>query len=263
MRAADDGFRWMQVIASQRIAPRMQRLRLRGGDLARFDTSANLHVRLHVPIRSGSASASPAAGRDGTPFDDPAAVATRYYTIRRIDAAAGWVDIDFVLHDAPGPAGDFARGARLGDVCGMSGPCGLGVKPARYYLLAGDATALPAIARIAENLPSGAAGAIFIEVDTPEDRLPLEAPPGILCHWVYRSLVADRSFTAQIEDAIATMAGNPEKHFAWIAGEFSTYEALRGPLKAIAKARSICVPYWRRERTLGHCPEADIAKRLA
>lgn len=78
-----------------------------------------------------------------------AVAATRYYTIRRIDAAAGWLEIDFVLHEAPGLAGDFARLARPGDICGMSGPCGLGVKPAGHYLLAGDETALPAIAMTA------------------------------------------------------------------------------------------------------------------
>ncbi|WID99544.1 iron chelate uptake ABC transporter family permease subunit [Bosea vestrisii] len=59
-----------------------------------------------------------APGPNGRPlaYLDMTAVATRYYTIRRIDAAAGWVEIDFVLHEAPGPAGDFARFARPGDI---------------------------------------------------------------------------------------------------------------------------------------------------
>lgn len=244
MSAPDDGFRCMRVIASHRIAPRMQRLRLAGDDLHRFDTDANLHVRLHVPALPDSA----AAERNGQPFDDPAALATRYYTIRRIDAVAGWVDIDFVLHEAPGPAGNFARYARPGDICGMSGPCGLGVKPARHYLLAGDETALPAIARIAETLPGEAAGEILLEVDGPEDQLPLTCPSGMACRWIFRrdaAMCREADFVARVADAVLeTSLGQPD-HFVWIAAEFAAYEALRPALKAIAKPRSICVPYWR------------------
>jgi NADPH-dependent ferric siderophore reductase len=178
MMAVKGSFRWMQVVATTRIAPRMQRLRLEGEALERFDTDSNLHVRLHVPAGPGVRLASPPPGSEAFPplRTGIAEIATRYYTIRRIDAAAGWVEIDFLLHEAPGPAGDFARVASPGDICGMSGPCGLGIKPAGHYLLAGDEAALPAIARIAEGLPASARGAIFIEVDTPEDRLPLTIP---------------------------------------------------------------------------------------
>ncbi|WID95351.1 SIP domain-containing protein [Bosea vestrisii] len=127
----------------------------------------------------------------------------------------------------------------------MSGPCGLGIKPAGHYLLAGDETALPAIARIAERLPASALGAIFIEIDTPEDRLLLTVPPGISCQWIYRRegyVSADADFTAQVERSIAA---GPMDHFVWIATEFAAYQALRRSLKAIAKPRSISVPYWR------------------
>ncbi|WP_370577111.1 siderophore-interacting protein [Shinella sp. PSBB067] len=41
------------------------------------------------------------------------------------------MDVDFVLHDAPRPAADFARRAKVGGICGISGPCGLGAKPAK------------------------------------------------------------------------------------------------------------------------------------
>lgn len=248
--AVKGSFRWVQVVATTRIAPRMQRLRLEGEALERFDTDSNLHVRLHVPAGPGVRLASPPPGSEAFPplRTGIAEIATRYYTIRRIDAAAGWVEIDFVLHEAPGPAGDFARVASPGDICGMSGPCGLGIKPAGHYLLAGDEAALPAIARIAEGLPASARGAIFIEVDTPEDRLPLTIPPGMSCEWICRRekwASAEVDFIAQVEQAIATTAAGPADHFVWVAAEFSAYEALRRSLKAIAKTRSICVPYWR------------------
>lgn len=236
MTLEKDGIRRMQVVGSTRIAPRMQRLRLAGEALEPFDTDANLHVRLHVPVDTTE------------PGEQELGFATRYYTIRRIDAAAGWVDLDFVLHEAPGPAGDFARSARIGDLCGMSGPCGLGIKPAARYLLAGDETALPAIARITEKLPADTTGIVLIEVDGPEDRLELTAPVGMDCRWIYRRadhVAEGAGFIAQVAQAIAATAAGPKDHFVWIAAEFTAYEALRAPLKAIVKARSICVPYWR------------------
>lgn len=243
----DGSFRWMRVAASTRIAPRMQRLRLEGEALGRFDTDSNLHIRLHVPASPGERLAQPDLGSRPIASSDTA-VATRYYTIRRIDAAAGWLEIDFVLHEAPGPAGDFARLARPGDVCGMSGPCGLGIKPAGHYLLAGDETALPAIARIVEGLPASALGAILIEIDIPEDRLPLTVPPGMSCRWICRRercASADANFVTEVERAIAMTAAGPKNHFVWVAAEFGAYEVLRRSLKVIAKPRTICVPYWR------------------
>lgn len=246
MKLADDGFRWMRVAASTRIAPRMQRLRLTGEALERFDTNDNLHVRLYVPadptIRFPETTKGP---REGLLAVE---AATRYYTIRRIDAAAGWVDIDFFLHEAPGPAGDFARDARVGDVCAMSGPCGLGIKPAESYLLAGDDTALPAIARIAESLPRDATGTILVEVEGPEDRLPFSVPPGMSRQWLFRGTsngLAASDFIRHVKRSIAAVPGGWPNQFVWIACEFAAFEKLRETLKAVSKARSICVPYWR------------------
>ena len=38
----------------------------------------------------------------------------RTYTVRRFDAAAGELDVDFVLHEGHGPAAAWARDARPG-----------------------------------------------------------------------------------------------------------------------------------------------------
>jgi len=212
--------------------PALGVLRLEGEALERFDTTANLHVRLHLP-------ASPAT----------AAVVTRYYTIRHIDTAAGWVDIDFVLHEAPGPGGDFARLAKVGDICGMSGPCGLGAKPAPFYLLAGDETALPAIARIAETLPVQARGKIILEIGGREDQIDFRHPAGIAVSWLYRGETAVEEqglFTKNLAQALAEVESRRDS-FVWIAGEYSAVMPLRTPLKRSHAKRSLCVPYWRAE----------------
>lgn len=252
MNRKDDGFRMMRVVAVERIAPRMQRLRLAGDDLAHFDTLKNLHVRLHVHDR-----AEGVAGETGMSADSSSRrkgglsnIVTRYYTIRRIDADAGWLDIDFVLHEDAGPACDFALHAKPGDVCGISGPCGLGVKKASQYLLAGDETALPAIARIAETLSCDVQGSIVIETHGLEDRLPFIAPAGMSIEWIDRQPRdhgLGQGFIELVTGKIDIVAAGHDP-FIWLAGEFSAYQAFRPHLASIPKSRSINVPYWRSER---------------
>ncbi|WP_454818787.1 siderophore-interacting protein [Labrys neptuniae] len=250
MSKKDNGGRMMSVVAVERIAPHMQRLRLAGDDLAHFDTLGNLHVRLHVQDRPDAISGMPDRGTYGSAHRKGRSsnVVTRYYTIRRIDAAAGWLDIDFVLHDHAGPACNFALQAKPGDICGISGPCGLGVKKASRYLLAGDETALPAIARIAETLPPDAQGDIVIETWGPEDRLPFTAPAGMSIKWVDRwplDQEPGQGFIEPVREKIEVCAGGKD-YFIWLAGEFCAYEAFRPYLAAIPKPRYINVCYWRR-----------------
>jgi NADPH-dependent ferric siderophore reductase len=250
MSRRDDHLRMMKVIAVERIAPRMQRLRLAGDDLGHFDTLKDLHVRLHVPDQTEGMAGFDAAGGSRRKGGLPKIV-TRYYTIRRIDADAGWLDIDFVLHEDAGPACDFARHAKPGDVCGISGPCGLGVKKAAQYLIAGDETALPAIARIAETLPRDVRGSIVVETHGPEDRLPFSAPAGMSIEWIDRrpgEHGSGQDFVELVTGKIDAVAGGDL--FIWLAGEFSAYQAFRPHLASIPKSRSINVPYWRSERSL-------------
>ncbi|MEW9307377.1 siderophore-interacting protein [Labrys neptuniae] len=250
MSKQGDGFRMMRVVGVERIAPHMQRLRLAGDDLVHFDTLGNLHVRLHVEARHKAEAGTPVEGAGDGPRRKGASsnVVTRYYTIRRIDAATGWLDIDFVLHAHAGPACNFALQAKPGDICGISGPCGLGVKKASRYLLAGDETALPAIARIAETLPPDVRGDIVIETCGPEDRLPFAAPAGMTIRWVDRwprDRGPGRGFIESVREKIEVCAGSKD-YFIWLAGEFGAYEAFRPRLAAIPKPRYINVCYWRR-----------------
>lgn len=241
---ADDGFRFMTVLASHRIGPHAQRLRLSGNDLARFDTFANLHLRLYVPDEPGQALTRPVLGLDGRPRLSGCAM--RYFTIRDIDAAAGWLDIDFVLHEAAGPACNFACRAKPGEFCGISGPCGLSVKPARRYLLAGDETALPAIARIVKSLPVETEGLILVDTHARDARVDFDRPPAMALRWLNGSLPGEEhGFVPAVSRAIAATVAATDDHFIWIAGEFSNCMALRPCLGKIQKARQLNVPYWR------------------
>ncbi|MBM7328994.1 siderophore-interacting protein [Agrobacterium sp. S2] len=129
------------------------------------------------------------------------------------------MDIDFVLHEDAGPACDFARCARPGDICGISGPCGKSVKPAKHYLLAGDETALPAIARIAKSLPDDANGLILIDTHDTFGTLEFNIPSGMARRWISRRLEEEpEEYIQSVSRAIAQIAAESDDHFIWIAG---------------------------------------------
>jgi NADPH-dependent ferric siderophore reductase len=239
----NSNFRAMHVLSSTRIAPRMQRLRLTGTDLHHFDTDANLHARLHIPVRSDANSLQ--SFRAFIVAESPEGrelLATRYYTIRRIDTHARWLEIDFVLHDTEGPACRFACTAKPGDICGLSGPCGLGTKKADRYLLIGDETALPAIARMRENPRHAAAARIFIFADPESYRSSLPGSMASNMTWIPGK---DRhSFLARLDALRRTLDCPGDPHFVWIAGERTLISALNPLLSLAAKSRQLCVPYW-------------------
>lgn len=249
-------FREICVTAVRDLTPRLRRITFRGRDLGRFATPDNLHVRLYLPPPGPEAPSWPRPGPDGrTLWPDPdRRPAVRYYTVRRIDPDKGELDIDFVLHpdgiSEGGPGVGFARRARPGDLCGMSGPGGLGIRPASWYLLAGDETAVPAIARILEDLPGDARGTVLIEVEEVVDELPLRAPAGVTVRWLHRRGAGGRQVADPLVAAVQslTLPADTASLFAWVACEFDDLARLRDHLRGcgIARDRMLAVAYWRR-----------------
>lgn len=247
-------FREIRVTAVRDLTPRLRRITFRGRDLGRFAGSDNLHVRLYLPPPGLEVPSWPRPAPDGRPVlpEPERRPAVRYYTLRRVDADAGALDIDVVLHGDDGHSGEapgagFARRARPGDLCGMSGPYGLGVSPASWYLLGGDETALPAIARILEELPGDARGTALIEVEDATDELPLQAPAGVAIRWLHRRSAAAARPLVEAVRAL-TLPADSATLFAWVACEFDDLARLRACLRGrgVDRDRMLAVAYWRR-----------------
>ncbi|MDY0829233.1 siderophore-interacting protein [Microbacterium sp. BG28] len=189
----------------------------------------------------------------------------RTYTVRRVDPASREVDIDFVLHHDPGPAGAWAEAAVAGDELVIVGPdqrspdshLGIDWHPgsARRLLLAGDETAAPAIAGILESLQGDTDVDAFIEVPSQQDALPISTHARVT--WLGRDerahgevlIAAVTSWAHAAGDALARAAAprpqeledvdvdrellwdSPEdsegEFYAWIAGESQTVKTLR------------------------------------
>src|ERR1700751_1476381 len=102
----------------------------------------------------------------------------RTLTVRRADPAAREIAIDVVVHGEHGAAGLWAATAEPGQPVYLMGPSGAySPDPAAdWHLLAGDESALAAIAAALESLPPDAVAQVFVEVAGPDDEIELRSP---------------------------------------------------------------------------------------
>ncbi|MFJ4208368.1 siderophore-interacting protein [Paenarthrobacter sp. NPDC089675] len=152
---------------------------------------------------------------------------TRTYTIRWVDLAARELAIDFVVHGDEGLAGPWAAAAQPGDSLTFTGPGGAynPAPEADWYLFAGDDAAIPAIAASIEALSPDARGVAFLEVDTADDVLPLNAPTGLEIRWLYRN-----GLQAGSSDLLLDAVRNVE----WLPGRVDVFaHGERGYMKGL------------------------------
>jgi NADPH-dependent ferric siderophore reductase len=110
----------------------------------------------------------------------------RDYTPRRFDPAKGELTIEFFLHEG-GVASDWAATAQPGQRAIIAGPRGSLVVPTDYdwHLLIGDDTALPAVARRLEELPSDTVAQVLLFVTDSADRRQLRSRSIFNVSWIY------------------------------------------------------------------------------
>jgi NADPH-dependent ferric siderophore reductase len=186
----------------------------------------------------------------------------RTMTVRHADAAARELTLDIVVHGEHGIAGTWAATAEPGQPIYLMGPSGAYAPDpaADWHLLAGDESALPAIAAALEALPPNAIGKAFIEVAGQEDEIPLTAPEGVEVSWVYRGGRADlvpedrAGDFAPLIEAVTTALWLPGQVQVFIHGEAQTVmhnlrPYIRKERGVDAKWASSISGYWRRGRT--------------
>jgi NADPH-dependent ferric siderophore reductase len=177
----------------------------------------------------------------------------RSYTVRRHDPRTHEIDLDFVLHgglrdtDAPGSA--WAATARPGDPLILVGPSPAHRLGPGEHLLAGDETALPAIAALLAELPADASARALIEVADAAEEQPLAGDDRVEVTWLHRDGAApgqpDRLLAAVRE---LELPGDTQ---VWAAGERGAMLALRSHLQGaggLPRRQVRTTAYWR----LGH-----------
>lgn len=243
------GVREAEVVRTVMVGAGLLRVTLGGKGTEGFEAHApDEHVKLLFPDSDGTLRLPEP---NGTMLRWAGSVLrSRQYTVRRYDPVSGEIDIDIALHDG-GLASDWAREARPGAVMHLAGPPGGLIVPHSYdrYLLAGDITALPAIARRLEELPRSAKGWAFVEVPDAAERIELSAPEGVEVRWLHRddrSAAADEAFVRAVT-SVAVPEG--ERVYVWVAGEAGQIKPLRRWVRdelRLGKADHDITGYWKR-----------------
>ncbi|ANJ58059.1 NADPH-dependent ferric siderophore reductase [Pseudomonas silesiensis] len=240
--------RRLEVVRVVDLTPRMRRITLGGPELAGFvSLGTDDHVKLFFPQNAAEQATLETlvigAGKDNGPMP-----AMRDYTPRRYDLDTLELDIDFVLH-GDGPAATWAEQARPGQFLHIGGPRGSMIVPDMFdsYLLIGDETALPAIARRLEGLAANRRALVIVEVENGAEQQKLESPAQVNVIWVLREGGRNNLLTTVKE--LQVPSGNL---YAWVATESKVSRQIRRVLldeHGLDEPFVKAVGYWRLDDT--------------
>lgn len=171
----------------------------------------------------------------------------RTYTHHGIDLEKMEIWIDFVVHGDEGPASAWAITSKPGDALGVMMKRGKKelYSPAEHYVLVGDATAIPVIAVILEDLPESATGVAILEVHAENEEQLLKTKANIDIIWTHNPNPQNGSKIASILKQQQLPTGS---RFAYIAAEFSTVKEIRNYLRkeqAWEREEFYAYSYWK------------------
>lgn len=185
----------VELVRRAPLSPNVVRFTFAGDTLDRFaDNGLDQRIKLLFPTAGDGLDVLLAIEQDwyeawrSLPDDDRPPMRT--YTVRAVRAAEREIDVDIVLHGLVGVASSWATTAPLGSrlvVCGPNAEHdgfhgGVDFLPPAHtdrLLIAGDETALPAIANILEQLPPSTRGSVLVEVPDARDAAAVPGHPGV------------------------------------------------------------------------------------
>ncbi|MDI3386870.1 siderophore-interacting protein [Streptomyces sp. B-S-A8] len=251
-----------EVVRTERLTPHMQRVVLGGPGLDRFEagTHTDHYIKLLFPAPGVTYPEPFDIQRIRADFPRDQWPVTRTYTVRAWNPELRELTVDFVVHGDEGLAGPWSAAARPGDRVRFLGPGG-GYAPdaaAGWHLLAGDESALPAIAASLERIPAGAPVHAFVEVAGSEEEQDVVSPGGARITWLHRGSRPVGQALVEMVTGLDFPAGDVQ---AFVHGEAGFVKELRRHLRLdreIPRERLSISGYWR----LGHNEEGwQSAKR--
>lgn len=240
----------MEVVSVGSPFPGLLRVTFAGDCLRGFPARcAAGHIKLFFPNSPEQVPQLPfkdALGQKVWPAERPV---TRTYSVRAFDAASHQLSVDFVLHEAPGHASNWARAARPGLRIGVAGPAIPPVfrQPADWNLFVGDLSALPMICALVEDLPSSAMAEVLVELPTHRP-VTLQAR----CRVNVEQRLGERGESLP---SMVRRVAFPPPHTSMrvcVAGESAVTVAIRTYLErelALPRAVLYSVPYWKHATT--------------
>ncbi|BCJ29984.1 hypothetical protein Asera_40920 [Actinocatenispora sera] len=235
----------LNVVRTEWLTPHLVRVTAGGPALAAFRPTEFTDQYVKVVFRRpGVEYPEPfdlAAAREQLPREQWPVLRT--YTVRGVDADG--LILDFVYHGEQGLAGPWAAGLKPGDEVLLAGPGGAYAPDptADWHLLAGDESALPAIAAALERIPAATPAWAFIEVDGPSEQIALAHGERTTVQWVYRGA------GPSLPEAVRALPVPAGRGHAFVHGEAGDVRTLRGYLfdeLRLSRDQVSISGYWRR-----------------
>lgn len=255
----------LEVARTRRLSTGMQRVTFRAarpGGLAEFASGGrDQRFKLFLPRPEADGPTEPPPVDAGELWyaawraqDPDRRSIMRTYTVQELRREPGEIDVDFALHHEPGPAARWASDCLAGDRLIALGPSdaengGVDFRPPAgtdEVLLAGDESALPAIAGILAHLGAGSRVRAWIEIGHPDDIRELPTWADAEISWLIRGA------GLRLTEAVAAAAPATGQAYAWIAGEAGEVRRLRRHLVGPAnmdRRHVTFTGYWRRGTT--------------
>lgn len=224
----------LTVTRKEYITPHYIRVYLTGKDIEIFDnTTIGVNNKILIPPKGLNEIHFPEFDYENMrwkPQPDEIRPQIRTYTHRGIDLKTQEIWIDFVAHGDEGPASAWAIAADKGSVLGVMMHDGKSelYAQAKSYVLVGDATAIPVISAILEDLPESAKGVCVLEVHEREDVQKINTKADIHFLWLFNENPQNGS---ELFDAVKSLSLPEEYKFGYVAAEFSTVKNIRNYLR--------------------------------
>lgn len=235
----------------QFITPHFIRIILTGENIETFkNTTIGDNNKIFIPPAGVNEIHFPEYDSEANKWIYPAeevAPSIRTYTHRGIDLNKKELIIDFANHGETGPASAWALNSKVGDVLGvaMRNERSELYPEVDFYLLVGDATAIPVLGAILETLPETAKGIAIIEVHGEEDKQDLFTKAAIDFQWIYNPEPENGS---KITDFVKKIELPENSKFAYVATEFASVKEIRNYLrkeKSWTKEELYAYSYWK------------------
>ncbi|WP_229069494.1 siderophore-interacting protein [Actinoplanes sp. DH11] len=220
------------VTRVEQLTPHMVRVVVGGEGLRRIDAGqfTDHYIKVLFPQAGVDYPATFDLGTIRETMPSDAWPAVRTYTVRKWLPEIPEMWVDFVVHGDAGVAGPWAAQAKPGDPFRFMGPGGAYAPSpdADWHLLAGDESALPAIAAALEGMPEGIPVRAFLEVESADEEQKLSAPADADITWLHRG---SRPVGVLLCDAVRNATFPAGRAQAFVHGEANLVRDLRGHLR--------------------------------
>jgi NADPH-dependent ferric siderophore reductase len=248
--------RTLTVKRVENLSSHLKRVTLTGDELPGFKSlSPDDHIKVFFPYPGELEPVLPilgASGQDAPKGTRPPLM--RDYTPRRYSQESNELEIEFFIHGdghADGPGAQWAKQACAGQKLTIGGPRGSLVVPYTFdwYLMIGDESALPSIARRLEELPSQSRSVVIVEVENKTQEVALNTTGSAEIHWVHRN-GASAGDAEALKNEVSRVQFPEGDYFAWISAEKACAMAIKDFLLSTRKAHpdwTKSTGYWIRE----------------